>query len=307
MSLDAFAQELSRLRIADKYHAVVLELSNGEVDRLKTIKPEDFMGKEDAEGFKVSAPVARELVRQFRLPQQPGSPRMRDSLKRKDFDLTEYKQQWFDKEWTAPEWPRIQKSAEFEAKFNRFFKDHDLNGDGSINGHEVVGFMDKLSDLLAENYGTWKTVEEIRIAVQWNLDRNFDGEITKAEADEFLELLRMGDEELVNVRRNSVPAPRATAKNEFFENEFKRLWSKHDDDGSGTISGGETVAFMDDLTDLLLQTYATDESRSPRSKAKMRQQVQNDLDGDGNGNITRAEAEAFIFRRAAGSALQQTA
>ena len=40
--------------------------------------------------------------------------------------------------------------------------------------------------------GTWKTVEEIRIAVQWNLDRNFDGEITKAEADEFLELLRMG-------------------------------------------------------------------------------------------------------------------
>ena len=31
-----------------------------------------------------------------------------------------------------------------------------------------------------------------------------------------------GDEELVNVRRNSVPAPRATAKNEFFENEFKR-------------------------------------------------------------------------------------
>ena len=33
-----------------------------------------------------------------------------------------------------------------------------------------------------------------------------------------------------------------------------RLWSKHDDDGSGTISGGETVAFMDDLTDLLLQT-----------------------------------------------------
>ena len=33
----------------------------------------------------------------------------------------------------------------------RFFKDHDLNGDGSINGHEVVGFMDKLSDLLAEN------------------------------------------------------------------------------------------------------------------------------------------------------------
>ena len=139
MSLDAFAQELSRLRIADKYHAVVLELSNGEVDRLKTIKPEDFMGKEDAEGFKVSAPVARELVRQFRLPQQPGSPRMRDSLKRKDFDLTEYKQQWFDKEWTAPEWPRIQKSAEFEAKFNRYGSLSAASHDGPLERGEGVG------------------------------------------------------------------------------------------------------------------------------------------------------------------------
>ena len=40
--------------------------------------------------------------------------------------------------------------------------------------------------------GTWKTVEELRLAIQWNLDRDFDGEITRAEADEFLEMVRTG-------------------------------------------------------------------------------------------------------------------
>jgi hypothetical protein len=300
MSLEAFMHELTRLHIVDKYHAVLLEVANGEVERLKTIEPEDFMGKVDAEGWEVTAPAARELVRHFRAPAEPFSPEIMHNLKRSNFDAAKYKEQFFHKDWQPASWPSIKKSAEFEAKFEQFFKEHALNGDGNIDGAEVPGFMDQLADLLAEHYGTWKTVEELRLAIQWNLDRDFDGEITRAEADEFLEMVRTGHEEVINVRLfgvTEVPQPKATAQNDFFENEFHRLWTKYDADGSGTIEGAETAVFLDGLTDLVIQAYAPKETR-----AELRDEIQNDLDGDHNGNVTKKEAEAFIFRRCAGRA-----
>ena len=311
--------------IEDRYRSVLIETVANEADYLVDIEPEDLKGKACSWGIPITAPVARGLVRKLRGTPPPTasfgsssrysfsvsgrqdvSKKMMvsmDSIRSESFNLANYRKQRFRPDYVAPQWPTIKKSADFEEKFTKALKDHlslDKNPD-SMSGSDLASFMDELTNLLVETYGNWKTYEEIRLAVQYGLDQDFDGLITEEDAMEFLEKLRTENEEMVNVPiTRDVPKPRPTSVNAFFETGMKRLWSKHDTDRSGCIDGEECKAFLDDVTDLHVKAYG-----ESKPKEQLRSAIQADLDNNINGTITRTEAEAFMFRRAAGTALPE--
>merc|ERR1719433_1769900 len=60
---NSLSTALSERGINAKYHALLSELSNGEVGYLADITTDDLQGRQDAEGSTLTAPVARGLLR----------------------------------------------------------------------------------------------------------------------------------------------------------------------------------------------------------------------------------------------------
>ena len=88
--------------------------------------------------------------------------------------------------YSTMQWPSIP-GSDFRGEFERLWKIYDLNDDGTIAGMELSLFLDALTNLLKRYYGAWKPWQEIRQGLQYDLDKNFDGQITRAEANAFLE------------------------------------------------------------------------------------------------------------------------
>jgi len=62
----AFEAELLQFNIEERFHALLAELCNGECGYLSDIEAEDLIGRKDANGSAIAAPVARGLIRKLR-------------------------------------------------------------------------------------------------------------------------------------------------------------------------------------------------------------------------------------------------
>jgi Ca2+-binding EF-hand superfamily protein len=222
------------------------------------------------------------------------------------------------------QWPSIP-GSDFRGEFERLWKIYDLNDDGTIAGMELSLFLDALTNLLKRYYGAWKPWQEIRQGLQYDLDKNFDGQITRAEANAFLEKRQASGaapsyDSPDFVQQYKPPVKRygktttwhstwstsgstggigwPKIDNPEFEFEFERLWSYYDRDKSNSMNGPEVPLFLDAITTLLQHYYV-----SWKSWEDLREAVQWDLDRNCDGVITRKEAHDFVQRRRKGESL----